>query len=309
MFACVNCLNGMPLSKNSQSQQILLRPVIMTAIALCLSPLAGLGQADESTPELVAPAAFTTNCQACHLLDQMLVGPSLVEISELYPPSNLDDFIQWCIAPGQKRDNLPQMPSMVHVEKAELKAIHDYIRQVSVGVEKVKAPQTDPFALSPGSVRRPRVERTFVPESGPASVVVALPTEPKLNVIWDTDQCRLRYISQGEVNRWPYLRSNGNALADVGEIGYVETESIFLEKSPQYEGYRISPQGYPTFVYRVGEIRVMEKIFMERGTIVRAIRATPKLPPYHLPEYSGETCTVEFEESGRALNILYRPLK
>ena len=292
----------------SQLKQISLRPVIVATVALWLSSSTGWAQNDESTPELVPPAAFTTNCQACHMLDQMLVGPSLVELSELYPPSNLDDFIQWCIEPGQKRDNLPQMPSMVHVPKEELKAIHAYIRQVSVGVEKVKALQTDPFALSPGSVRRPRVERTFVPESGPASVVVALPTEPKLNVIWDTDQCRLRYISRGEIDRWPYLRSNGNALADVGEIGYVEEEAIFFEKSRQYEGFQISPQGYPTFVYRVGEIRVMEKIFMEGGSIVRAIRATPTLPAHRLPESVVENWAVDSEASGRALNIIYRPL-
>ena len=280
----------------------------MVTAALSLSPLAGWAQDDETTSELVPPAAFTTNCQACHMLDQMLVGPSLVELSELYPPSNLDDFIAWCIAPGHKRDNLPQMPAMVHVPKEELKAIHAYIRRVSVGVEKVKAPKTDPYANRPASVRRPRVERTFVPESGPASVVVALPSESKLNVIWDTDQCRLRYISQGEVDRWPYLRSNGNALADVGEIYYVEEAPIFTENSRQFEGYQISPQGYPTFVYRVGETRVMEKIFMEGDTIVRAIRATPSLPAYRLPENTGEKCTVETEVTGRALNIIYRSL-
>ena len=292
----------------SHLKQISLRPVIVATVAFWLSSSTAWGQDDESTEALVPPEAFTTNCQACHLLDQMLVGPSLVELSELYPPSNLDDFIQWCIAPGQKRDNLSQMPSMVHVPKEDLKAIHAYIRQVSVGVEKVKAPQIDPYALSPGSVRRPRVERTFVPKSGPASIVIALPTESKLNVIWDTDQCRLRYISQGEIDRWPHLRSNGNALADVGEIGYVEEEPIFLEESRQYEGYKISPQGYPTFLYRVGETLVMEKIFLDGGSIVREIRATPTLPAHHLPESAVEDWDVEAEATKRGLNIIYRPL-
>ena len=147
-----------------------------------------------------------------------------------------------------------------------------------------------------------------VPDSGPASVVVALPSESKFNLIWDTDQCRLRYISQGEVDRWPYLRSNGNALADVGEICYVEEASLFLEKSRQFEGYHLSPEGYPTFVYRVGETQVTEKISMEGAVIVRAISATPSLPAHHRPESSGATLAVDAEATGRALNILYRPL-
>ena len=280
----------------------------MAAIVMSPFPVTGSAQDDPSPPELVPPVAFTTNCQACHLLDQMLVGPSLVELSELYPPSNLDDFIQWCIAPGHKRDNLPQMPSMVHVPKEELQAIHAYLRQVSVGVTKVKVPQTDPYANRLNSVRRPRVERTFVPESGPASVVIALPTDSKLNVIWDTDSCRLRYISQGEVDRWPYLRSNGNALADVGEIVYVEQEAVFSGESRQYEGYQISPQGYPTFLYRVGPTQVREKIFWEAGTIVRAIRTTPTLPAHRLPQSGAENWTVEAEAAGRVINIIYRPL-
>lgn len=298
----------MALLMTSQFNSTFFLPLVIATIVGGVSPVTGSAQDNESTPELVPPVAFTTNCQACHLLDQMLVGPSLVELSELYPPSNLDDFIQWCIAPGHKRDNLPQMPSMVHVPKEELQAIHAYIRQVSVGVTKVKVPQTDPYANRPNSVRRPRVERTFVPESGPASVIVALPTYSKLNVIWDTDQCRLRYISEGEIDRWPYLRSNGNALADVGKIGYVEEAPIFLDESRQYEGYQISPQGYPTFMYRVGAIQVSEKIFYEAGSIVRAIRTTPSLPAYRLPESGSENWAVEAEAMGRAIDIIYRPL-
>lgn len=292
----------------SQLKQIFSQPIVIAAIVGGMSPVMGFAQDDQSKPELAPPVAFTTNCQACHMLDQMLVGPSLVELSELYPPSNLDDFIQWCIAPGHKRDNLPQMPSMVHVPKEELKAIHAYIREVSVGVEKVKAPQTDPFANRPESVRRPRVERTFVPGAGPASVIVALPTDSKLNVIWDTDSCRLRYISQGEIDRWPYLRSNGNALADVGVIGYVEKDTVFLDESREFEGYKISRDGYPTFLYRVGEIQVTEKIHLEEGAIVRAIRTTPALPAHRLPESAVENWTVEAEATGRSINITYRSL-
>ncbi len=182
----------------------------------------------------IPPLAFTTNCQACHLVDQSLVGPSLVEIAELYPEDNLSDFVKWCIEPGKKRDQMPVMPSMVHVPESELVDIFHYIKTVTVGVQKVKRPQTDPYATQAESIRRPRVERTFVPHSGPASMIVALPTDRKHNLIWDTDQCRLRYISEGETSRWPYLRSNGNALAEIGEVCFVEEEPVFESDRVQF---------------------------------------------------------------------------
>ena len=45
---------------------------------------------------------------------------------------------------------------------------------------------------TPGGGRRPFVQRIFMPNSGPASIAVALPGD--LNYCWDASQCRLRYV-------------------------------------------------------------------------------------------------------------------
>lgn len=256
--------------------------------------------------EVEAPAAFKTNCQACHELDRALVGPSLVEISELYPEQSRADFIKWCIEPGRKREMMPQMPSMVHIPENELSKIFDYIKEVSIGVKRVKSPRTDPFATHPESIRRPRVERTFLPESGPASILVALPTSKKHNLVWDTDKCRLRYISEGETSRWPYLRSNGNALAKVGEVRYREVDPLFVSGEVAFKGYRIDDNGYPTFVYTVGEATVWESISVERETVVRRISATPGLPEFRSVEGRNESLETESQMNEGVLTITHR---
>lgn len=256
--------------------------------------------------ELTPPAAFTTNCMVCHTIDQAVVGPSLVEIAELYPEAGRDAFIKWCVEPGKKREQMPQMPSMVHIPEKELNEIFNYIRAVTVGVKRVKAPSGDPYALSPGKTKRPRVERTFVPDAGPASIIVALPTAGKHNLIWDTDSCRLRYISVGETDSWPYLRSNGNSFAKAGEVSYVESLPIFSAETVQFKGYHLSGEGYPSFVYSVGKMVVTETISVEGDTIVRTIKASPHLPAFDLPKDQGDALKIVTESAGDTLIIKHR---
>ncbi|MBL9190440.1 MAG: hypothetical protein JNK23_23370 [Opitutaceae bacterium] len=268
--------------------------------------LLALSAASIPAAELTPPAAFTTNCLACHTIDQAVVGPSLVEIAELYPERNRASFIKWCVEPGKKREHLPQMPAMVHVAEKDLHEIFNYIREVTKGVKRVRPSGADPYALSPGKTRRPRVERTFVPDSGPASIIVALPTARKHNVIWDTDSCRLRYISEGETDNWPYLRSNGNALAKVGEVCYVEHSPIFVAGKTQFKGCHLSDEGYPTFVYTVGGTTVTETISTAGGAIVRTIKASPRLPGFSLPRDQGDKLKIAAETAGDTLIIQHR---
>lgn len=255
--------------------------------------------------EFVAPVAFTNNCQVCHTLDRAVVGPSLVEISEIYPEKNRSDFISWCIEPGKKRYQMPQMPSMAHISEGELNNIFEYIKRVTVGVKRVKVPASDPYEGQP----RPRIERTFVPNSGPASMIVALATEEKLNLIWDTDQCRLRYISEGETNNWPYLRSNGNSLAEVGTICYVEKNPVFTSSQTQYVGYELSVSGYPTFYYKVDDALVSEEITVDRESLVRTISASNGLPDFVFPKDEGGTLKIETRILDDALVITHSYLR
>ncbi|MDQ8183299.1 c-type cytochrome [Pelagicoccus sp. SDUM812005] len=273
----------------------------------CVATIAGL--APLNGEELAAPPAFQTNCQACHELDRALVGPSLVEISELYTEQSRADFIQWCLEPGRKREFMPQMPSMVHIPEKELSEIFDYIKKVSVGVKRVRTPSADPLAAHPSMVRRPRVERTFLPQTGPASVLIALPTSKKLNVVWDTDKCRLRYISQGETDRWPYLRSNGNALAKVGDIVYEEAQPLFGNEAVFFKGYEMDRNGYPVFIYEVGKTTVREAIYTEGDAVVRRFRASPRLPEYVLRNSDQGEMETKSELEGETLTITHNPKK
>ncbi len=263
----------------------------------------------ESAPEAAAstiqePIAFATNCKACHMLDQALVGPSLVELSELYPRKDKAKFIQWTLTPGRKREQMPQMPSMAHIPEPQLLEVYEYIKKVTVGVSRVKVSNTDPFALAPAKTMRPRIERTFVPESGPASLILALPTTEKHNVIWDTDQCRLRYVSAGETDNYPYLRSNGNGLAVVGKIIHREPEPVFAG-AIQFLGYQMSKDGYPSFVYRVGDSEITETYSVAQNAVVRTIKASSSLPAHQLPKEDSTGLKVTVSNTEKSITITY----
>jgi len=223
-------------------------------------------QAEEIAEE--APQAFKIYCAACHLPDRELVGPHFVEIQELYPESKQDAFLEWCLNPGKRRPESPQMPSMAHVPKEELIAIHQYILKQKINRVKSKS-NKDQFP----EVTRPRVVRTFLPKTGPASILVALPTKSKLNFVWDTEQCRLRYLTVGEPNNYPYLRSNGNSLAQPGAMIYEEFSTFGGPLDLEFNGYRIDKNGLPVFIYDINGISVAERFVASETKLMRIIEA------------------------------------
>ena len=91
-------------------------------------------------------------------------------------------------------------------------------------------------------------------------------------MIWDTDQCRLRYISTGEPDNYPYLRSNGNALAKVGDIVHREPDPIFSSKELEYTGYHLNGDGFPSFAYRIGDTELTETYAIKEGAVFAASR-------------------------------------
>ena len=235
----------------------------------------GLATALISTSQAVEePQPFAINCKACHLLDQALVGPSLVELAKIYN-GKPEEFLKWTRAPGKKRPKMIQMPSMAHVSDEDINTIYTYIVAATKGVTEKKSKNGDPFANHPHTTRRPRVQRTFLPNAGPASLYVALPGEAKLNLVWDTTLCRLRYITEGEHDDWPYLRGNGNAFASIGKSLYTEEKRPFLSTSEDqttiFKGYRINSDGLPSFIYTIGPIEFVETITGSDKTITRTI--------------------------------------
>lgn len=201
---------------------------------------------------------FTNNCSACHLLDQMVVGPSLAEMRQLYL-GKPDDFVKWCVAPKKKRENVIEMPSMVHVGDEGLRAIYVHVMKVSEGVKAKKQEAGDPYASSAVYAVRPQVQRIFLPNAGPASIAVAL--DQTNSLCWDAGECRLRYAwTGGFIDGFPYWRGNGSSLAAlVGTVKYTETQSPFGKiEDVKFLGY-IMKDSLPTFRYQMGGRMVTER--------------------------------------------------
>lgn len=228
-----------------------LRLGLFTTILFSLFPLAAAPDGE---------ALFKLNCSACHMLDQMVVGPSLVEIRTLYNKKP-DDFIKWCNKPGKKRPNVIEMPSMVHVGNEGLRAIYDYIMKASAGAKEKKQEKGDPFLASPSHTTRPYVQRIFMPNAGPAAIAVAL--DQQTSLCWDAGECRFRYAwTGGFIDGFPYWQGNGSKVATIkGSIAYQQEESpltAVLKGDVKFQGYSLT-NGLPTFRYNIGTTAVTER--------------------------------------------------
>jgi cytochrome c551/c552 len=201
---------------------------------------------------------FTNNCSACHMLDQMVVGPSLAEMRQLYL-GKPDDFVKWCVAPKKKRENVIEMPSMVHVGDEGLRAIYAHVMKVAEGVKVKKQEAGDPYAASSTYSSRPQVQRIFMPNAGPAAIAVAV--DQTNSLCWDAGECRLRYAwTGGFIDGFPYWRGNGSSLATViGTVRYTEAQSPFgTVKDLKFLGYSLKDK-LPTFRYRIGSQTITER--------------------------------------------------
>jgi cytochrome c551/c552 len=199
---------------------------------------------------------FQIHCSACHAVDHMLVGPSLVEISGIYR-GNPDGFVKWCIEPQHKREGVVEMPSMAHLGEPALRGLYSYILQAAEGKTELKKTEGDPYAVPSAMTRRPQVLRIFMPDASPAAIAVALPGD--LSYCFDASECRLRYVWKGGfIDGVPYWKANGSSLAKLdGEVVYREKQSPWVVISPspplppEFLGYRVDKDGLPTFRYRI----------------------------------------------------------
>jgi cytochrome c551/c552 len=248
-----------------------------------------------ATAEPDGKQLFTMNCSACHLLDQMVVGPSLVEMRGIYD-GKPDEFVKWSIAPQKKRPGAVDMPSQAHIGEEGLRAIYVHIMEVSKGAVEKKAEKGDPFAGSPAHAIRPQVQRIFMPDASPASIAVAL--DDTNSLCWDAGTCRLRYAwTGGFIDGFPYWKGNGSSLANiVGEVGYTEQASPFgKDAEVKFLGYKIKG-GLPVFRYTVGE-RMVSEAYSPVGEGLGFVRAFTVSPPAPLvldfPGQSGVTVSAD----------------
>ncbi|MDQ8190520.1 c-type cytochrome [Roseibacillus persicicus] len=233
------------------------------ALALFCQPLTGEDLLSTGQEQ------FQTHCSACHQPDQMLVGPSMIEIAGLYR-EDLPGFLKWCNEPGKKRPNAVEMPAMSHVGDGNLKAVHAYLLKATEGKKEKAVPKGKKYDFYPSIATRPIVQRFFMPDSSPASIAVALPGgNDDLNFCYDTAQCRLRYVWKNPdfLVGWYYWQSNGNAKVNLkGEVIYREEEPPFTvfgteqESEPKFLGYTLDSSGIPTFRYQWNGATIAERI-------------------------------------------------
>ena len=137
-------------------------------------------------------------------------------------------------------------------------------------------------------------------------MLIALPTSEKHNLIWDTDQCQLDYISAGEIDNFPYLRSNGNSLAKVGDKIYSEKPLFKTNAKRQFKGYHKDKDGYPTLQYTIGDAQFIETIYVEDKNIVRSIRSNVALPP--VAELAGaDQLDIDVAHTSNSITLTYKP--
>jgi len=238
---------------------------------------------------------FTTNCSACHMLDQMVVGPSLVEMRSLYD-GKPDDFVKWSIAPQKKRLGAIEMPSQAHIGEEGLRAIYSHVMEASKGVLEKQQEKGDPYATAPIYLARPQVQRIFMPDASPASIAVAL--DDTNSLCWDAGTCRLRYAwTGGFIDGFPYWKGNGSSLATVlGTVKYTEQASPFGKDAlVKFLGYKVK-DGLPVFRYKVGAYQVTEAYSPVGGSsgFVRSFTVVTTAPLIlDFPAQSGVSITAD----------------
>jgi len=112
----------------------------------------------------------------------------------------------------------------------------------------------------------PSMYRTFMPQSGPASIAVGMLGD--ISYCWDAGKCRFRYAWKGgflDMERtWS---GKGKERADiVGVVFYKEENGYPLrignpEEEPltEFNGYAMKNR-YPTFLYQIDGLQVKERI-------------------------------------------------
>lgn len=230
----------------------------MLFLLICLSSIGSVFGAPKLSPEEEeGKKIYTLNCLACHALDQMIVGPSLVEIAHLHRKKP-EGIVIWSMKPQQKRPGVIEMPPMSHLGEANLKKVASYILKVTKGKKYVKKKSgKDPFILFPFA----KIQRTFMPNAGPAAIAVSLTDQ--LHLCWDAGTCQFRYAWKGGyIDNYPVLRGNGNGLAKIKGALFSNVNAGNPFKSHgtvKYQGYK-KENGLPVFMYKVGPLNIESRI-------------------------------------------------
>lgn len=104
------------------------------------------GQALDRTP--LGERIFNGTCASCHARDRVLVGPSLLEIAQIYA-GDPAGIVRWAGAPGRKRTGMPPMPAF-RLGEEKLTAVAEHMLALAANPPAAAPAAADP-AAGPGS--------------------------------------------------------------------------------------------------------------------------------------------------------------
>ncbi len=150
------------------------------------------------------------------------------------------------------------------------------------------APTSSPSAMAnmnhagmtmPEAVAPAQVERTFMPNSGPASIAVQLPGG--VSYCWDAGAGRFRYTWSGGYMTRPTAAERGLARIQ-GVVFYTEPAyPLRLGNAPgaepkqiDFKGYTLDAQRIPEFETVVDGVTVKERAEVKDGKLVRRFRTS-----------------------------------
>lgn len=82
---------------------------------------------------------YRDSCSSCHMLDRVLVGPSVREIADIYA-GNPEGIVAWAKAPGKKRSEFPAMPALNFPDE-HLRAAADHMLEMVTAATSQPAEQ------------------------------------------------------------------------------------------------------------------------------------------------------------------------
>lgn len=121
-------------------------------------------------------------------------------------------------------------------------------------------------AMHPYGTEMPTMNRLFMPESSPASIAVGMEKGQSYN--WDAGYSFLRYAwDGGYIDASEQWEAKAHEVAEIeGNIYYRNTTGFPFRigrqdsiPKPEFKGYRLI-DGYPQFMYKMGNILVYELI-------------------------------------------------
>ena len=235
----------------------------------------------------VGKTLFEANCLACHQASTALVGPSLYEVNQIYK-AKPEGIVSWAIKPVKKRKTGIEMPSMAHVGEENLKLIADYMLKVGAKTRKPKKAKPS-FQEDLGVV-----QRSFMPNSGPASIAVSLPGGH--SYCWDAGAGYLRYFWKGSLIPGAHFTSNGKALPTLSSKAYYRADSqpFLIKGGFNFLSYEIDDQGIPEFSYQLGDYEIKERLEYRDDKIFWQYQVKgDKALFYQLPKIKGYTVSVD----------------